>query len=719
MNLYLHKYLHFANFTGSSLFDIVELVFGEKYGVWIILVAIAIATGISYLMYYKSKDTSELTSIQKKILIALRFISVFLIVALLGAPLLKTIRKIVQNPVVILAVDNSASIMGNSDQEETTSGMQSLISELRGNLSEDNEFIDYSFGETLKKLESVPDFSEKRSAYSKAIQDIYNQHFNENIGALILVGDGIYNQGENPINTAQKLNFPVYTVGLGDTTAYQDTKITDLRINRSAFLGNLFPVEADISYQGITTPYLDFKILHNGETVYSETIQTTQESGFRTIKTSLTADLKGLQYYTAVVESSHDERNKENNSHRFVIQILENKQNILIISNGVHPDAGAIKNALQMQVNYEVAHFTSEPYPADLKQFNLVILEQIPSSSQSGSDIINYCKEQRIPILFLVGAQTHLPQFNLVVNGVDIQVQAGNFEDAQSYISEGFTLFTLSNDLSDIFDRFPPIKVPFARFELSPEWTVIANQKIRNIATDRPVMAVSNLEGHKMGVVFGEGIWKWRLYNYLSNENHDSFNELISKLIQYLALRDNEDNFIVNFQPVYQETEPVLITAEVYNEAFEPITLPEVRILLKDSTQQEFSYIFDRGNQFYRLDLGLLPPGRYTFEASTEIGNKTYLENGEFAVMPVNFELLENQANHRVLYQISHQTGGSFFLPDEIPSLVREIESNTNIKPFHYFQTMMNEILNLKWIFFVILLLMSVEWFLRKFWGIY
>lgn len=696
-----------------------ELVFGDKYGVWIILGAIVIAAGISSLMYYKNKDTTELTSIQKKILMAVRFITVFFLVALLGAPLLKTIKKIVQNPIVILAVDNSASIMGNSAQEDALPGMQDLISELKGSLAGDNEFIEYSFGETLKKLDSSPDFMEKRSAYSKALQDIYNQHFNENIGALILVGDGIYNQGENPINTAQKLNFPVYTLGLGDTTTYQDTRITDLRINRSAFLGNLFPVEIDISYQGITTPYLDFKIIHNGETVYTETIQTAQESGFRTIKTSLTADVKGLQYYTAVVESGHDERNKENNSLRFVIQILENKQNILIISNGVHPDAGAIKNALQMQVNYEVAHFTSEPYPSDLKQFNLVILEQIPSSSQSGSEIIDYCKEQRIPILYLVGAQTHLPQFNLVVNGVGIHVQAGNFEDAQPYINEEFTLFTLSNDLRDIFDRFPPIKVPFARFELSPEWTVIANQKIRNIATDRPVLAVSNLDGHKMGIIFGEGIWKWRLYNYLSNENHDSFNELIGKLIQYLALRDNEDNFIVNFQPVYQETEPVLITAEVYNEAFEPITLPEVRIVLKDTLQQEFSYIFDRGNQFYRLDPGSLPPGRYTFEASTAIGDKTYIENGEFAVMPVNFELLENQANHRILYQISHQTGGNFYLPDEIPSLVQEIQSNDNIKPIHYFQTMMNEILNLKWIFFVILALMSVEWFLRKFWGIY
>lgn len=696
-----------------------ELVFGEKYGVWILLAATLVAAGITLLMYYKSKDTTELTSLQKRTLMGLRFISVFLIVFLLGTPLLKTVKKIIQKPVIILAIDNSESMKGYGDQDDARSRIPNLISELRNKFEDNSDYIGYSFGEKLTPLNPELGFNEKRSAYGNAIQEISNRHFNQNIGALIMVGDGIYNQGENPVNTAQKLNFPVYTVGFGDTTVYQDTRINDVRINRTAFLGNRFPVEIDISYQGVTSPFIDLKIFHNGKTVYAETIQTPQKTGFRTIQTYLDADIKGLQYYTAVLESSQDERNKENNSQRFVIQVLENKQNILIISNGVHPDAGALKDALQSQVNYEVSHFTSEPYPSEIKQYNLVILEQIPSVSQSGREIIETCNEHRIPILYLVGAQTHIPQLNLVLKGIRLEIQAGNFEDAQPYVNEGFTQFTLSNNLRDIFDRFPPVKVPFARYELSPEWSVIANQRIRNIETDRPVMAVSNQDGHKMGIIFGEGFWRWRLYDYLSNSNHDSFNEFFDKLVQYLALRDNEDNFIVNFQPVYQETEPVRMTAEVYNDAFEPITSPEVRIILKDSLQQEFSYLFDKGNQFYRLDPGLMPSGPYTFQATTEIGDKIYSEAGEFAVMPVNFELLENQANHRVLYQIAFQTGGKFYQSEEIQSLINDIQSNSNIIPFHYFENMMNEILNLKWIFFVILVLMSVEWFLRKFWGIY
>ena len=47
------------------------------------------------------------------------------------------------------------------------------------------------------------------------ISTIANNHFNENIGALIIAGDGIYNQGKNPVNLTDEINFPVYTVGIG------------------------------------------------------------------------------------------------------------------------------------------------------------------------------------------------------------------------------------------------------------------------------------------------------------------------------------------------------------------------------------------------------------------------------------------------------------------------------------------------------------------------
>jgi len=190
-------------------------------------------------------------------------------------------------------------------------------------------------------------------------------------------------------------------------------------------------------------------------------------------------------------------------------------------------------------------------------------------------------------------------------------------------------------------------------------------------------------------------------------------------LVQYLALRENEDNFIIDFKPVYHETEPVQMTAEVYNESFEMITLPEVSMVLSDSAGREFSYLFDRASQFYRLDAGQLPVGEYHFKATTELGSTKLSESGSFAVTPVNLELTDLQANHQILFRLSKETGGDFYTSGEVDALAKNLLDDQSIKNTSYFQNVTSELLNLKWIFLVLILLLVTEWFLRKYWGIY
>jgi hypothetical protein len=261
--------------------------------------------------------------------------------------------------------------------------------------------------------------------------------------------------------------------------------------------------------------------------------------------------------------------------------------------------------------------------------------------------------------------------------------------------------------------------VPFAQYNADPSLVPLAFQRIKNIVTPAPLIAAGTVNGRKTGIIFGEGLWRWRLYNYTMSGSHLEFNELVDKLVQYLALRDNEDNFIIDFKPVYNETEHVQMTAEVYNDAYEMVTTPEVSIVLSDSTQKEFSYLFDRTSQFYRLDAGLLPVGEYRFRANTVLGTEELSESGTFAVIPVNLEQIDLRADHGLLFRLSGETGGMLFTPDESDALIQAVLDNHSIKNTSYFQVMINELLNLRWIFFVLILLLGTEWFLRKFWGIY
>lgn len=694
------------------------IAFGIKYW-FIFLPLIVVLSGLVVLvLYYKNKDNVELTKKQIRILSVLRFLSVLLVGFLLLSPFIKSLKKIVQNPVIIAAWDNSASMISIPDSAQIKEKINQIEEQIQSDLGNSFKVVHYSFGENTR-LSDSPDFSDKNSNYSELLSTINNNHFNENIGAVIIAGDGIYNRGINPVNMSDEITYPIYTVGLGDTLEVTDARIENIRANRTSFTGNRFPVEIETYFSKLGNTSLRLTIFQ-GETEIERTIVTpSNDDYFVRNEFILDAGSPGLKHFSVQIEAAENERNMDNNTSEFVINVLENKQKILILSDGPHPDVGAIKNTLDLQQTYEVSVFTEEPYPLNLEDFNLIILNQLPSSAKSASEIVEKAKQNRLPLLFIVGNTSFLPQLNALDLGTEVRPLAGSGEEVQATVNPGFRIFTLSEELIEMIRRFPPLFAPFADYNMDSEFSTLLYQKIRNIETAKPLIATANLNGRKTGFIFGEGIWRWRLYNYYFEQDQARFSELVNQLIQYLALRENEDNFIVDFQSIYAETEEVTFRAEVYNESYEKVTSEEVKIKITNAEGKEFDFTFDGQGDNYFLNAGHLPNGDYSFVAEVILGNETFTEEGSFTVVAVNIENTISKANHQVLFQLAGLSGGKFYLPSQSSELTDEIKNSQELKASVYFQEMVNELLNLRWLFAVLLILFSVEWFLRKYWGIY
>jgi len=389
------------------------IVFEQKYWLLIFVISMIVAAGITLLLYFRNREVNELIPWQKRLLMVLRFLSMFFLAVLLTSPLIKTLKKITELPLIVVAVDNSLSIRGLPGSPDPTPEILESVGHLKESLGKQYKVIRYSFGGETSDGREI-DFTEKTSDYGQMLKSVYDNHFNENLGALVVFGDGNYNQGENPLNSVRKYHFPVYTVGTGDTTASKDAAITGLRINKTAFRGNRFPVEADVKFTGLAGSRLRFSVAHQGKMVFNQWVEVTAPDFFITIPLEIEAAETGLQYFSALIELAPGEQNRLNNAWPFVIRILENKQKILILANGSHPDIGAIKHTLEKQVNYETAVYTSEPYPSTLSGYSLIILHQLPSFSQSGSQIVEQSRKSRIPLLILVGAETMLPQIKML-----------------------------------------------------------------------------------------------------------------------------------------------------------------------------------------------------------------------------------------------------------------------------------------------------------------
>jgi hypothetical protein len=114
------------------------------------------------------------------------------------------------------------------------------------------------------------------------------------------------------------------------------------------------------------------------------------------------------------------------------------------------------------------------------------------------------------------------------------------------------------------------------------------------------------------------------------------------------------------------------------------------------------------------LDAGALPAGEYSYDASTKLGNQTLTAKGRFTVKPLNLETRQSAADHKLLAAIAKQSGGQMLMPSQIGQLAGLIRKNDNIKTVVYEDKHYSDLVDVKWVFIVILALLSAEWFMRK-----
>lgn len=688
-----------------------EFSFESSFAGPLVLLAVLVAAGISYLLYFRNPENLNLSRIQKAFLALLRFFSLFLIFLFLFSPFIERNKKIRQLPILAVAFDNSSSVRPYAES------VDQLNKTLKTQFADNYQVELWSFGDKVDHSEQFSG-TEKSSDYGQLLKSMKSYYLNKNIGALILIGDGIYNQGQNPENMAPELKFPVYSIGIGDTTRKIDALIRNVKTNKTAYLKNKFPVEFEIRFSKLKDRIAYIDIENNHRQIYSSTIAIGSDDDFKLEIANLEATESGLQHYKIRIRPFDGEENLKNNEYEFVIQILENKQKILMLSDGPHPDLGAIRSSLIELQNYEIKMVTGNDVPDSLSAYNLIILNQLPSLKNAANKLLTRIKDIHMPVLFLVGPNSLTEQLNSLDFGLRI-LTSQNIEEVQPRFDRDFSLFLLPEESKQIFESAPPLVSPFGNTELAPTLQNLAIQSIRNISTTKTLMAFGVYKGRKVGYIVGEGIWRWRLYDFETNGTHDAFNELIQKTIQYLALRENEDNFNVYYPALFQETDDIELTAELYNDSYELVNTPDVSISLKNDSLKEFRYLFDRTDDFYKLNAGNLQPGDYTFEAETKLGNQNFTEKGSFSILKNELETQNSQADFNVLYQLSEKTGGKFFAYENYGTLVDVIRANKQIIVQTHKQALKDEWINLKFLFFILIILMGTEWFLRKYWGIY
>ena len=549
--------------------------------------------------------------------------------------------------------------------------------------------------------------------------EIHTRYSNRNVGAVLLASDGIYNKGSNPLYASGGLKAPVYTIALGDTVVKKDLIINRVAHNRLAYLGNDFPLEIWIDAKLCKGNRAQLTVLKDGQTLYSKSLVIDRSPFMQRVAVLIEARHTGIQKYTIKLTELEDEVSYQNNVQHIYIDVLDDRQKILIVANSPHPDVAAIKNSIESNDNYEVEVFLADDFDKPLKQYNLVVLHQLPSSANAASLLLSSIAKENIPVLHILGVQSSVSKFNNLQAGLLIRGSRGKFNESQPVADKKFSLFTLSDFAKNAIRKFPPLLTPFGNYKKSKASVVLFNQKIGMIATEQPLVLFNTVGEKKTGVIAGEGIWRWRMHDYASHGSHQVFDELMSKIIQYLSVKEDKSRFRVTGENSFLENETIFFDAELYNDNYELINEPDVQIEIINAEGNKFPFVFSKTSNAYRLNAGMLPVGEYSYVARVKTGEKVLIEKGEFSVSAIRLELLNTVADHGLLYNLALRHGGEMLMPDEMSKIPQILAAREDIRPVSWSQKRFKDLITLKWVFFLLLAFIALEWFLRKRSGAY
>ncbi len=645
----------------------------------------------------------------------LRTVAVALIAFLLLNPLARSVSTHKEKPLAVLALDNSASMQ--STLQDSAAFMENWEA-LKEKLSDKYEVSAVGFADGFGESDTL-EMNRPLTNINKFLNELNNRYPGERTAAVVLASDGIHNQGVSPEYATFNPGTRLITVGVGSEEEKTDLVIQQIRNNEVVYAGNEFPVEVLVRAKEAIGKRSELSIRKNGKKRLSESINISNNNFSKTFDFYLTAEEEGLQEYVVSLSPVDGEENTGNNSQSIFMEVVDEQSEILILAHAPHPDVFAMKSAIETKPRYAVSTEVLKDFEGNLNDYDLVILHQLPSENRRSSELMAQAFEAKLPLLFVLGGQTAMNFFSSMDAGVDVDGFNGQFNYALPALNEDFALFKLSATTKNWLNECPPLTVPFGDYSLAMDMKTMLYQQLDNFTSSMPLVALSDNFSQKTGVIAGTGLWKWRMRSYVLNKDHRAFDEWFYSIARYLAISQDKDFFRIFTQNKYAGGSSVIIRAELYNASYELDNSPQVRIVLTNTKGEEFEYLFDRVDDKYELDLGNLAEGVYKYTASTELAGNAYEKSGAFVVSGQSLEMRRTVSDFDLLRKLSSKNNGFFTEQSSVNAVADSLLADDTAKPVLYSDTSYSSLLNKYWLLAAILLLFSLEWFLRKYNGGY
>lgn len=710
---------------------------------WPLIVLVALSgLAVAYSFWSYRETLPPVAAWKQHTLSVLRSVSLLLILFLLFEPILSLAYQETSRPVVAVLVDQSESMAIPDDRTERDSVVRGLLNNPDlDSLSDHGEIRWYAFSEELVSLD--PDslnFGGQATDMASALESLKNEMTGRPLAATILITDGQYNVGGNPATYAGLFGGPIFTVGVGEAKEQKDVFITQVLANEAAYLQSLVPVDVSVSAFGYAGKKLTVSLLQDGRILQTKYLEAPVDGARVRVPFDFTAAAEGMQKFEVRVEKLEGELTDRNNSKLFFIRILKNRMRVRLISGSPGSEHGFLYQTLVDDPNVDVTALVekkgggflqiSEPTVSIEGEIDCYVLNNYPTAQTPSSEFQKLASDlmaARKGFMLIVGPDLDLSKLSALqsVSAVEWKTDKA-LEETSVPISLTLSgrhsaIMKLSDQVSETvagWGDLPPvwihriIALPVAGSDVLARADLSRAGQVLKTRGDIPLIVTRKTATSKSLIVSAYGLWKIHFMVKGLGKTTDAYRTFVANAVRWLStMEDSRPVMIAPSKRVYRNGERILITAQVHDEAFRPISDAVVRVDATGASGKIPLQLTALGNGRYEGTLEGLPVGDYSLEGEALRGEYSLgKDKGQLTVEEYSVELLNTSLNEPLLRSIATQSGGSYEPAERFGEIVRRI----HLEPIVSERRREFEIWNTTYLLFVLAALLAAEWWIRK-----
>ena len=702
---------------------------------WIIIGAFILSLVLAYLLYRRTYP--PINKGKKNFLMVLRFLGLFFLFLAFSNTILFYARELVEEPVVVILVDDSKS-MNLKSEETTRKGIVEdvISSDFTKELKTESKVRAFAFSGSIRQFDYEKEslnFSGEITSIGSALEYIEKDFKGKNLQGILLFSDGANNFGTDPEDVAKSIDFPVFTCGIGEKISIKDLSIKRIVSPDIAYLDKKNKIKVFISnqgFEGIRAPLIlkqKDKILDQKNVVLEGSGQTQE------IEMELVANQEGIFRYDLIIPPQKGESIPENNKRSFSIKVLKSKINILLLSGRLSWEHTFLKRFLSDQENIQIQTVVygekgkvfrgKFPTSAEkLKEFDLLIFLDTPGF------LFNLHKEMLADFLkdksglFLFGEQMiQRRNFTPFADFLpfDLKTTSISHKDFNLSLTETGRFHPITRLSQDPFEsvslwsNLPPFLGIIGLGDLKPEAKVLA-EYVRNEESHLPGIVVRIQAKSKIMAVLVYPFWRWDFWLWGVGKDNQAFQNLWENSIRWLTTPEDLERFDIKTDKlVYKSGEPIEFQAKLYDESYQKVEDAFVQVKIKSEESEDsvmMSLKLD-GLGDYSGKLGSLPPGEYELFSQAKRDDEILgKKSSQFLVEEFSLEDLNLNPDKETLKRVAQLSQGKYYDPENLSLFMDDVQLDAKTSE----STKKVEIWSSPILLILFILFFSIEWYIRR-----